>query len=86
MQDWNSIFLPAIYRVAEVQVLEGEPAAAEVSEVVPYEGLFCDIADAGQAVEVYGKLETVNSAPQRLVVGATQPASGTIRPLRAAKS
>jgi len=77
----ESIFLPAIYRVAEAKVLEGEPSAAEVSKVVSYEGLFCDVADAGQAVEVYGKLETVNGVPQRLVVGAMEPSGGTVRPL-----
>jgi len=78
----ESMFLPAIYRVEDVEVLEGEPAAAAVSQVVSYEGLFCDIAEAGQAVEAYGKLETINGAPQRLVVGAAQPAEGVIKPLR----
>ena len=77
----ESLFLPAVYRVRDSQVLEGNPAAAEVREIVSYEGLFSDVAGAGQAVEAYGKLETVNGLPRRLVIGTTQPAGGFIKPL-----
>jgi predicted nucleotidyltransferase len=78
----EALFLPAVYRVAGVQVLEGNPAVAAVREIVSHEGLFCDIAEAGEGVEAYGKLETVNGVPRQLVVGAMQPAAATIRPLR----
>ncbi len=75
----ESLFLPAIYRVDGAEVLEGDPAAAGVQEIVSYEGLFCDVAYAGTAVEAYGKLEAVNGVPNRLVIGTMQPAAGFIR-------
>jgi predicted nucleotidyltransferase len=77
----ESCFLPAIYRVVGVTVLEGDPAAAGVGEIVSYEGLYCDVADAGATVQAYGRLETVNGVPSRLVIGAMQPAGGFIKPL-----
>ena len=77
----ESLFLPAQYGVRDVQVLEGEPAASGVRELVSYEGIYCNVAGAGTVVEAYGKLETVNGLPSRLVVGATRPAHGFINPL-----
>ncbi len=68
----GSFFLPATYRVAGVQVLEGNPEAAEVQEVVSYEGLYSDVADPGQRIEARGKLESVDGEPRRLVIGTTQ--------------
>ncbi len=68
----EAFFLPAVYRVKDVEVLEGAPEAAEVREIVSYEGLYCDIADAGQEVEVRGKLENVDGEPRRLVIGTIQ--------------
>ena len=64
--------MPAVYRVNQVRVLEGNPAAVAVQEVVSYEGLFRDIADAGSVVEAKGKLETVDGQPHRLVIGSTK--------------
>jgi predicted nucleotidyltransferase len=77
----ESVFLPAIYRVEGVEVLEGDPAAAGVGEIVSYEGLYCDIADTGAVVEAFGKLEAVNGVPNRLVIGTMRPAGGFIKPL-----
>lgn len=77
----ESVFLPAIYYVEGVEVLGGDPAAAGVREIVSYEGLYCDIADTGAVVEAYGKLETVNGVPNRLVIGTMRPAGGFIKPL-----
>ncbi|MGB9135588.1 MAG: hypothetical protein WCC63_08445 [Candidatus Bathyarchaeia archaeon] len=51
----DSIFLPAVYRVVEV---EGE-AGAEIKEVVSYEGLYDSLAEKGGEIEVRGKLEHV---------------------------
>ncbi len=53
----DSIFLPAVYGVSEVE-LEGE-VEARVEEVVSYEGLYDSLAEEGEAVEVWGKLEHV---------------------------
>jgi predicted nucleotidyltransferase len=77
----ESMFLPAKYCVKDVQVLEGEPAATGVRELVSYEGLYSDVADVGALVEAYGKLETVNGTPSRLVIGTTRPAHGFIKSL-----
>ena len=68
----EALFMPAVYRVNQVRVLEGNPAAVAVQEVVSYEGLFRDIADAGSVVEAKGKLETVDGQPHRLVIGSTK--------------
>jgi predicted nucleotidyltransferase len=79
----ESLFLPAVYRVQDVRVLGGGPTARQVSEIVAYEGLYCDVADAGEAVRAYGKLESVNGNSYRLVVGTTAiPGGGHIRPIR----
>ena len=67
----ESLFMPATYQVEDVQVLEGAPEAAEVREIVSYEGLYCDLADAGQEIESQGKLESVNGRHYRLVIGTT---------------
>jgi hypothetical protein len=77
----ESMFLPAKYCVRDVQVLEGERATAAVRELVSYEGLYSDVADVGTVVEAYGKLETVNGTPSRLVIGTTHPTHGFIKPL-----
>jgi len=67
----ESLFLPAVYRVGDVRVLDGAPEAVEVREVVACEGLYCDVADAGQEIEALGKLESVDGEPRRLVIGTT---------------
>jgi predicted nucleotidyltransferase len=53
----NSIFLPAVYGVREVEV-EGD-VEAHVEEVVSYEGLYDSLAEKGETIEVKGKLEHV---------------------------
>jgi hypothetical protein len=68
----EALFQPAVYQVAEVQVLEGDPAAAAVRQIVCYEGRYRDVAGDGQQIEAYGKLERVDGAPRRLVIGTTQ--------------
>ena len=76
----GSLFLPAVYRVNDVKVLSGDPAGCQVDEIVSYEGLYCDAADAGQSIRAHGKLETVNGELRRLVVGTTGvPGGGSIR-------
>ncbi|MDY7039763.1 MAG: hypothetical protein SVX38_02750 [Chloroflexota bacterium] len=71
----ESMFLPAIYRVADVTILEREVEESigdfEIEEIVSYEGLYCEVADAGDDIEVRGKLESVDDQAFRLVVGTT---------------
>lgn len=77
----EALFLPAVYRVQDVQVIAGEPAACEIEEIVSYEGLFCDVAEVGQVMTAYGRLEAVNGEPRRLLVGTTDvTGGGIIRP------
>jgi len=66
----EAILMPAIYRVESVEVLEGDPRAVHVCQIVSYEGLYRDVAGPGRLVEARGKLETVDGAPDRLVIGA----------------
>ncbi len=77
----ESMFLPAIYRVESVEVLEGSSAAAGVRRIVSHEGLYCDIAEPGAVVEALGKLEAVNGHIDQLVVGAMEGSGGCIKPL-----
>lgn len=67
----EALFMPALYRVEDVQVLEGEPQLSGVREIVSYEGLYRDVADAGGMIEARGKLDTVDGEPRRLVIGST---------------
>jgi len=77
----DALFMPARYRVEGVHVLGGEPRAAKVREVVSYEGLYRDVADKGDEIEVRGKLESVDDRALRLVVGtAALGGQGYIRP------
>jgi predicted nucleotidyltransferase len=69
--DQEALFMPAVYHVRHVRTLSGSVAARQVSEIVSYEGLYCDMATAGQAVRAYGKLESINGDSYRLVVGTT---------------
>lgn len=72
----ESIFMPAVYKVKQV---EGEE---EVEEVVSYEGLFRDVAKDGNLIEVFGKLEKVEEGGKesyRVVVGTTEVKRGYIR-------
>ncbi|HDD25073.1 MAG TPA: hypothetical protein ENF52_06525 [Chloroflexi bacterium] len=67
----EALFQPAVYAVDDVEVLEGERAAAQVREIVSYEGRYRDIAEVGERVEALGKLERVDGVPRRLVIGTT---------------
>jgi predicted nucleotidyltransferase len=78
----EALFQPSIYRVADVQVLEGDAGAAEVHEIVSYEGLYRDVADDGSQLEARGKLESVSDGSYRLVVGTSAlGGQGYIKPI-----
>ncbi|MCR4408294.1 MAG: hypothetical protein NUW24_15475 [Anaerolineae bacterium] len=70
----ESMFLPAVYHIANVTILERSVedliGEVEITEIVSYEGLFCEVAETGDEVEVYGKLEQIDDGRTcRLVVG-----------------
>jgi predicted nucleotidyltransferase len=78
----EALFMPAIYRVKGVRLLEGNPGAAEVDEVVSYEGLYRDIVDNGGVIEVRGTVESVDGEPRRLVIGTMElGGEGYIKPV-----
>ena len=69
----DAVFMPAIYALADVRILEG-PAVA-VNEICAYEGLFSQVADVGERVEARGKLEQVDGGRRyRLVIGSSRRA------------
>ncbi len=70
----ESIFLPAVYRVAETEAGRGEPD--EVAEVVSFEGLYGQIADRGDRILASGQLEERQDGTRRLVVGSAGPRDG----------
>lgn len=55
----DSMFLPAVYLVRDVEVLEGT-ATAEIREIVSYEGLYDSLAEKGETVMAKGKLERIH--------------------------
>ena len=74
----ESLFLPAVYRVADVRWLEG--GSGVLDEVVSFEGLYCGAADAGDRILVAGHLEAERAGGRRLVVGSGfLPDGGTLR-------
>ena len=75
----ESMFLPAVYRLTDVSVLEG--ASREIRELISFEGLYCQVADAGDRIVAQGELEQQQeSGACRLVVGtAGAPDGGFIR-------
>jgi predicted nucleotidyltransferase len=76
----DSLFMPAVYRIDEVEMIEREPQVERptplpIREVVSYEGLYRDVVDDGDEIEARGKLESVagldGSQYLRLVIGTT---------------
>jgi predicted nucleotidyltransferase len=56
----ESIFMPSIYIVDNVKILEGDEKGSRVRFVVSYEGLYIDIAKPGDEIIARGKLEEVH--------------------------
>jgi len=73
----ESIYLPAIYRVEDVET----EAAVQVDQVVSYEGLFCGIFEEGELVEFRGTLEEMSSdgGRYRVVIGGACSRGGYIK-------
>lgn len=53
------IFMPAVYIVDNVRVLEGVSPPGQITRIVSYEGLYVDLAKPGEEIVAYGKLEEV---------------------------
>jgi len=75
-ENFDSMFLPAVYQVREVKVVKG-PQVEDVEEIVSYEGLYSDIAEIGETMLVKGKLEQVIDKKNkrkyhRVVVGSPE--------------
>ena len=72
----GSIFLPAVYKIENVKVLDG-PQYGNVTEVVSYETLYDSLAENGETIQVKGKLEKITkkeSSQQRyrVLVGSAE--------------
>lgn len=78
----DSIFYPGVYRVEDVQVVEGLKVEG-LREIVSFEGLYCGIASPGERLEAEGIVEKVEAKGRgwlRLVVGS-RGIPGYIRPV-----
>ncbi|MFQ6081580.1 MAG: hypothetical protein ACE5OW_07935, partial [Candidatus Bathyarchaeia archaeon] len=54
----DAVFLPSVYRVQEVTIVEG-PQVPDIREVVSYEGLYSGLTEVGEPIIARGKLERV---------------------------
>jgi len=69
-------FLPSVYKVDDVKILDG-PTFRDIYEVTSYEGLYGGVAEKGERISSYGKLErVVNRKDQgechRVLVGSRE--------------
>uniref|UniRef100_A0A7C2VHT2 Polymerase nucleotidyl transferase domain-containing protein n=1 Tax=Ignisphaera aggregans TaxID=334771 RepID=A0A7C2VHT2_9CREN len=55
----DALFMPAVYSVDSVEVVEGPELSKKISAIVSYEGLYIDLAHPGDRVIARGKLEEV---------------------------
>jgi len=72
----NSLFLPAVYHVKDVETLNGVEQGP-ITEVVSYETLYDGLAQNGERIQVRGKLEKVvekqnSSNRYRVLVGSAE--------------
>ncbi|KXA94767.1 hypothetical protein AKJ65_03480 [candidate division MSBL1 archaeon SCGC-AAA259E19] len=54
----ESLFMPSVYQLKNIEVLKGKKPE-DIRSVVSYEGFYRDIAREGEKIKVYGKLEKV---------------------------
>lgn len=80
----DSLFLPAVYRLTDVAFKEGGPFPVE--ELVSFEGLYGQIAEAGDRILASGQVEEEAGGACRLVVGsAAAREAGFVRVRRRAR-
>lgn len=70
----DGIFLPAGYALADIVLGEGQQR--QITELVSYEGLYCQAVDPGDRIVARGEVEQVDGGPCRLVVGAAGLSDG----------
>lgn len=77
----DSIFLSAHYTLADVVIREQQQL--QITEVISYESLYCQVADPGDRIVARGVVEQVDDGPCRLVLGAAGLSDGgSLRPRR----
>ena len=72
----DSIFLPAVYKIRDANVVDGAPPE-NITEVVSYESLYDSLAENGETVQAKGKLERVtekgtSNEHYRVLVGSAE--------------
>jgi predicted nucleotidyltransferase len=72
----DSLFLPSVYKVKKVEVLEG-PRLGQIIEIVSYESLYDSLADNGEIIQAKGKLECVMKKEKhhkyyRVLIGSSE--------------
>ena len=85
----EAMFLPAIYKVDGVKVLEG-PNIRTIEEICSYEDIYADVAGEGEEILAKGKLEMVFDRRRgftyfRLLIGSLSGGDEFIKPLRRAR-
>jgi len=75
-ENTECMFLPAVYSIRDVKVVEGS-SVADIEEVVSYESLYNNLAEVGEGIKVRGKLERVFDAKTgrehyRVLVGSPE--------------
>jgi hypothetical protein len=65
VDDSDSIFTPCVYKVSDVQVLEGKKLEP-IEEIASFRGRFCEQAREGEVVIAQGKVECVIDNRQNL--------------------
>ncbi|MBI3779613.1 MAG: DUF1464 family protein [candidate division NC10 bacterium] len=77
----DSIFLSAHYTLADVVIREQQQL--QITEVISYESLYCQVAEPGDRIVARGVVEQVGDGPCRLVLGAAGLSDGgSLRPRR----
>jgi hypothetical protein len=70
----EAIFTPCVYKIENVQVLDGD-AAKPIPEIASFRGRFCEQSEKGEVVVAQGKLERVRNKKGeehfRLLLGNT---------------
>jgi predicted nucleotidyltransferase len=75
--DSESLFLPCVYGVRDVKVVEGKRVNVDIREVISYESLYDSLATVHEEILVKGKLEHVhdnrdNTEYYRVLVGSPE--------------
>lgn len=76
----QSLFNPSLYKIREVQTLEGPKNINDINEVVTFESVFFDVASPKESIRVRGNLESVTKTRSgenhhRVVVGSKDVSS-----------